>query len=178
MPRSILTDIPFVGKYCAMQALRDEQPDGGEDIAALESLTRVLVGIAWDCAHTAPPEVTFPQTRLLLILDSLGRVPSSRLAAVLGVNASSVTRLADRLEALGYLKRGRDARNRSVVTVEVTEAGRQVVAQILEARQAAFQALLDRMSPAQRRAMTGAARRIVQAANSVPSIGTAGPGPL
>jgi DNA-binding MarR family transcriptional regulator len=148
------------------------------DVVALENLTLVLVGIAWDCAHAAPPEVTFPQTRLLLILSRLGRVPSSRLAAAMDVNASSVTRLADRLEALGYLVRGRDERNRSVVTVEVTEAGHEVVAQILERRHAALAAVLDRLPPGQRKSAAASARRIVNAAATIPAIGTAGPGPL
>ncbi|MEC3981787.1 MarR family transcriptional regulator [Amycolatopsis sp. H20-H5] len=161
-----------------MQTLTEAGPDLDEDVAALEALTRVLVGIAWDGAHAAPPGVTFPQTRLLLILDGLGRVPSSRLAAAMGVNASSVTRLADRLETHGYLARGRDRQNRSVVTVEVTETGRRAVAHVLERRRTAFRALLDRMPPAQRKAATAAARRIVKAAAGVPAIGTAGPGPL
>ncbi|WP_218000913.1 MarR family winged helix-turn-helix transcriptional regulator [Nocardia aobensis] len=94
------------------------------EIAALEALTRMLVSIAWDSAHAAPPGVTFPQMRFLLILQALGRVSSSRLAAALGVNASSVTRLADRLEARGYVARGTDAHNRSVVTIEVTTPDR------------------------------------------------------
>lgn len=72
--------------------------------AALEALTRMLVGIAWDSAHAAPPGITFPQMRLLLVADGLGRVPCSALAAALGVNASSVTRLADKLAAHGYLR--------------------------------------------------------------------------
>jgi DNA-binding MarR family transcriptional regulator len=160
-----------------MQALTAE-PELDSDVAALEALTRVLVGIAWDCAHAAPPGVTFPQTRLLLILDSLGRVPSSRLAAAMGVNASSVTRLADKLEAGGYLARGRDEQNRSIVTVEVTETGRRAVAHLLQRRTAAFRAVLDRLPPTQRKATATAARRFVKAAATVPAIDTAGPGPL
>ncbi|WP_280142724.1 MarR family transcriptional regulator [Amycolatopsis rubida] len=99
-----------------------------DDVAALERLTRVLVAVAWDSAHAAPRGVTFPQVRLLVVLDSLGRVPCSRLAEVMGVNASSVTRLADKLEAHGYVVRGEDEHRRTVVTIEVTAAGREVVA--------------------------------------------------
>jgi len=50
--------------------------------------------------------VSLPRVRLLLVLSGLGRVPSSRLAAELGMTASSVTRLADRLEAAGLVARG------------------------------------------------------------------------
>ncbi|WP_439379875.1 MarR family winged helix-turn-helix transcriptional regulator [Amycolatopsis lexingtonensis] len=152
-----------------MQTLEDADPD----VVALDGLTLVLVGIAWECAHAAPAEVSFPQTRLLLILDRLGRVPSSRLAGAMGVNASSVTRLADRLEALGYVARGRDPRNRSVVTLEVTEAGGALVREILDRRHAALGELLDRLSPAQRKATGAAARRLVHAAATIPALGPA-----
>ncbi|MCR6483822.1 MarR family transcriptional regulator [Amycolatopsis sp. OK19-0408] len=156
-----------------MQTLEDAAPGADPDVVALDGLTLVLVGIAWECAHTAPPEVSFPQTRLLLILDRLGRVPSSRLAAAMGVNASSVTRLADRLEALGYLTRGRDPRNRSVVTLEVTDTGHELVTRILDQRHAALGTLLDRLPPTQRKAAATAARRLVNAAATIPALGPA-----
>jgi DNA-binding MarR family transcriptional regulator len=100
------------------------QEDVDQDVALFDALTRVLVGVAWDSAHAAPVGMTFPQTRLLLVLLDLGKVASSRLAEAMGVNASSITRHADKLEARGYLRRGTDERNRSVVTLDVTEAGR------------------------------------------------------
>ncbi|WP_410597937.1 MarR family winged helix-turn-helix transcriptional regulator [Amycolatopsis sp. lyj-23] len=142
-------------------------------MAALDGLTVLLVGIAWECAHAAPPEVSFPQTRLLLVLDRLGRVPSSQLAATMGVNASSVTRLADRLEALGHVARGRSPGNRSVVTLEVTETGREIVARLLDRRQAALGALLDKLPPSQRQAAGEAARQLVEAAAAGPALGLA-----
>lgn len=148
------------------------------DVAALEALTRVLVGVAWNSAHAAPVGVTFPQIRLLLVLDGLGQVPCSKLAAALGVNASSVTRLADKLEARGYLMRGADLHNRSVVTVAVTESGRQVVERVLDRRHTELGALLDRLPTAQRRHAASAAHELVAAAAAVAMVGAAGPGPL
>ncbi len=102
--------------------------------------------------------------RLLLVLRTLGQVPSSKLASAMGVNASSVTRLADKLEARGYLSRGSDASNRSVVTVEVTEAGRAVVDRVLERRHAAFRTILDQLPEEKKRAVTVAAQDLVRAA--------------
>lgn len=144
----------------------DEEP-GGElrpDVAVLEILTRTLVAIAWDSAHAAPPGVTFPQMRMLLVLQTLGRVPCSRLATALGVNASSVTRLADKLEGHGYLSRGTDAHNRSVVTVEVTEAGQRVVNEVLDARHTAFRTILDQLPEEKRQSFSAVAHDLVRAA--------------
>ncbi|MBF6242808.1 MarR family transcriptional regulator [Nocardia elegans] len=148
------------------------------EIAALEALTRMLVSIAWDSAHAAPPGVTFPQMRFLLILQALGRVSSSRLAAALGVNASSVTRLADKLEGRGYVARGTDAHNRSVVTIEVTTAGQAVVDQVLQRRKVAFGSLLDGLTPEARDRVIVVARDLVQAAATTPFVTATGPGSL
>lgn len=149
-----------------------------QDAAALEALTRVLVGIAWDSAHAAPPGMTFPQMRLLLVLEGLGRVSCSRLASAMGVNASSVTRLSDKLEAGGYLARGGDVHKRSVVTIEVTDLGRGVVAKVLRRRHAALRAVLAQVAPTRRRTVVAAARALVAAAAAVPGVGAVGPGPL
>lgn len=158
--------------------MSDANRDLDPDVVAFEALTRILVGLAWRSAHVAPPGVTFPQIRLLLVLNDLGRVPSSRLASVLGVNASSVTRLADKLEARGFLARGRDEHNRSMVMVEVTETGREAVVQVLGRRHAALQAVLDRMPPGQRLSAAAGARHFTAAAAAVPAMDTVGPRPL
>ena len=78
---------------------------------ALEMLTRALVGITLQSLEVLGDEVSLPQFRLLLAASELGRAPSSRLAEATGVPASSVTRLADRLEAAGLLARGGDVRS-------------------------------------------------------------------
>lgn len=144
----------------------------------MEALTRVLVGIAWDSAHAAPVGVTFPQVRLLLMLAALGRVASARLAEALGVNASSVTRLSDKLAAGGYLVRGTDPANRSVVTLEVTAAGQQVVTHVLHRRHTAIGTLLHHLTPHQRRAAAAAATDLVAVAAQQSLAGSTGPGPL
>src|SRR5437660_1396904 len=88
--------------------------------------------------------VSVAQFRLLVALDGLGRVPSSTLADALGMVASSVTRLVDRLQAAGLVQRGADERNRSIVTVEVTEAGRDLVTVVLARRRSRPEAGRDR----------------------------------
>jgi DNA-binding MarR family transcriptional regulator len=161
-----------------VQGLTGDAEDLDPDVAAVEALTRVLVAVAWDSAHAAPVGMTFPQVRLLLVLQGLGEVSCSRLASALGVNASSVTRLADKLEARGYIVRGADPHNRSVVTVAVTEAGQQVVARVLERRYTALGTLLGQLTPAQRRRAASAARELVGAAASAAMAGSTGPRPL
>jgi len=148
------------------------------DVAALEMMTRALVGVALDTVRSEDAEVTLPQFRLLLALEGLGRVPSSKLAARLGLAASAITRMADRLEQAGLLQRGTDQGNRSIVTVELTAAGRRLVAGALARRHARLAAVLDRMSPDDREAAVRAAWEFVRLSGDAVALGAAGPVPL
>lgn len=151
--------------------------DGGE-VAELEMLTRALIGITLQSLEVLGGEVSMPQFRLLLIAAALGRAPSSRLAEAAGVPASSVTRLADRLETAGLLARGSDARSRSIVTIEITGAGHDLVARVVAHRHELLEAVLARMAPAERAAVASAAARFTALAADAAERGAAGPLPL
>jgi DNA-binding MarR family transcriptional regulator len=148
------------------------------DVAAFELLTRSLVGITLQSLRSLDGAVSMPQFRLLLMLDELGRVPSSRLAAALGLGAPAVTRLADRLAADGLLERGTDPRSRAIVTVEVTPAGRALVNRVLNRRHELFASVLDAMTPAERDGAAAAARRFAELATDAAGLGVTGPLPL
>lgn len=141
-------------------------------------MTRALVGIALEGIRSAGVEVTLPQFRLLLALEGLGRVPSSRVAARLGLAASAITRMVDRLERGGLVQRGTDDGNRSIVTVELTAAGRHLVADALARRQTRLAAVLDEMSPQDREAAVRAARQFTFLSGDAVALGAAGPVPL
>lgn len=151
--------------------------DGGE-VAELEMLTRALIGITLQSLEVLGGEVSMPQFRLLLAAAALGRAPSSRLAEAAGVPASSVTRLADRLEEAGLLARGADARSRSIVTIEITGAGRDLVARVVARRHELLGAVLARMAPAERAAVASAAARFTALAADAAERGAVGPLPL
>jgi DNA-binding MarR family transcriptional regulator len=147
-------------------------------VAALELMTRALVGLTLQSLQVLDGEVSVPQFRLLLVLSGLGRVPSSRLAAELGMTASSVTRLADRMEAAGLLARGTDPRSRSIVTLEVTPAGIDLVARVVERRHVLLAAVLGRMSAAEREEAARVARRLSELAGDATALSATGPLPL
>ena len=68
-------------------------------------------------------------------------------AEALGLGASSVTRLADRLHASGHVLRGEDPRSRSVVTLELSQHGRDVVDKVLDWRHRELSRILSRLDP-------------------------------
>jgi DNA-binding MarR family transcriptional regulator len=158
--------------------LAGEESAEQADVAALEMMTRALIGIALESIRSEGADVTLPQFRLLLALEGLGRVPSSKLAARLGLAASAITRMADRLEHAGLVQRGTDQGNRCIVTLELTVAGRRLVAGVLARRQARLAAVLDRMSPGDREAAVRAARQFARLSGDAVAVGAAGPVPL
>jgi DNA-binding MarR family transcriptional regulator len=77
-------------------------------------------------AQLAPYDITAQQAALIL---TSAREPASpnRLAARLGTDTAGMTRLLDRLEAKGLLRRGRHPDDRRSVVIELTAEGRALV---------------------------------------------------
>jgi DNA-binding MarR family transcriptional regulator len=143
-------------------------------VAAFERLTQALVGITVQSLDALDGVVTVSQFRLLRTLDGLGRVSCTALAAELGTAASSITRMVDKLEGPGYVVRGTDPNSRSIVTIEVTETGREIVTAVLERRHQLLEDLLDRMPPADRDRAAAAAGQFVILAGDAVAAGSKG----
>ena len=138
-----------------------------EQVTVLQEATRVLSGVALRSLEVLEGSVTLPQFRLLAVLADLGRVRSAQAARALGLDASTVTRLADRLVAAGHVIRGSDPAHRSVVTLELTASGRDLVAVVAAARVRDLRRLLESLPPDSRQAITSALRLLVQAAGDM-----------
>jgi DNA-binding MarR family transcriptional regulator len=69
----------------------------------------------------------------MLYMISIGRcATAAELARHNGIDASAITRLLDRVERHGLLKRVRSSEDRRIVRLELTEAGQAVAARIPE----------------------------------------------
>jgi DNA-binding MarR family transcriptional regulator len=82
-------------------------------VEALQAATRVLAGVALRSLDVLDGVITLPQFRMLAVLAELGRARSSRVARTLGLDASTETRLADRLVSAGHVARRHAPRHRS-----------------------------------------------------------------
>lgn len=149
-------------------ATKDRQPGrlelAPDMVEVLEDATRVLVGVALRSLDVLGGRVSLPQFRLLAVLDDLGQARSGRVARALGLEASTVTRLADRLVAAGHVTRGSDPGHRGVVTLELTASGRQLVTSVAAWRHRELARILGRLAPADRTAATAALRVLIEAA--------------
>jgi len=87
------------------ELIRAEQ----EDVQAFDHAAAELLGI------------NLTDLRVLGILERMGPVSASGLAAAAGLTSGSLTALGDRLEATGYVRRVRDESDRRRVFIELTE---------------------------------------------------------
>lgn len=144
----------------------------------LQAATRMLAGVALRSLDVLDAAVTLPQFRLLAALADLGPVPSGQAARTLGLDPSTVTRLADRMVAAGHVARGTDPRHRGVVTLELTASGRALVAAANAWRHRELARILVQLTPAERAAVTASLGLLVRAAGADYGITAHRPVPL
>ena len=71
-------------------------------------------------------QVSSPQLHCLLALHENGPLPPSRIARHIMVKSSTVTGIIDRLEQKGFVERLRNSPDRRVITIQLTEAGKEL----------------------------------------------------
>ncbi len=145
------------------QPTRDAQRGTDDLVDAILLSSRALVAVSAR-SIAAAHAVTLPQFRMLAVLADLGQARSAQVARALGLDASSVTRLADRLVAAGYVTRGGDPRHRGVVTLELTPVGQQLVNQVEDWRRAELTRIAGKLTADERTHLTMTLRHLVDAA--------------
>lgn len=142
--------------------------DDGEVVDAVVGASRALVAIAARSLGAAGEEVTLPQYRALVVLASRGPQRLIDLAGVLAVNASTATRMCDRLIRKGLIRRQRAAADRRTVRVSISGTGRELVAAVTARRRQDIEAIVERMTPQERTQLVATLSMFAQAAGEVP----------
>jgi DNA-binding MarR family transcriptional regulator len=83
--------------------------------------------------------------------------------------------MVDKLEGPGYVVRGTDPHSRSIVTVEVTPVGRDIVTAVLERRHELLESVLDAMTADERDLAAAVAGRFVLLAGDAVAAGAKAP---
>ena len=143
--------------------------------AAVESTVESLLGVLESARLAQSPAVPPAQLRVLTIISRSEHTNMSRLAEALDVVPSSASRLCDRLEATGLLRRVPDPRDRREVRLLLTPAARRLLDDLRESRRRALAAVLERMSPVGRLDLVRALSEFDEAARAVGGRGL-GPG--
>jgi DNA-binding MarR family transcriptional regulator len=118
--------------------------------AAVESTAESLLSVLDGARLAQSPAVPPTQLRVLTIVAAAGHTNMSRLAEALEVVPSSASRLCDRLEATGLLRRVPDPRDRREVRLLLTPAARRLLDDLRDRRRHALAEVLARMTPAGR----------------------------
>ncbi|RPK48215.1 MarR family transcriptional regulator [Streptomyces sp. NBC_01260] len=114
-----------------------------------------LLEIAWERGRgtlsTAP--LSAAQTRVLYIIEREPGINLGTLGSHLSAAAPSVTRLCDRLQAAGFLRRTPRPQDRREIQLELTDAGAAHLRDIRNRRGQALHQAMDRMTPDARNAL-------------------------
>jgi DNA-binding MarR family transcriptional regulator len=101
-------------------------------------------------AGGAPPAVSASEARALTELLAAHGIAQGQLAALLGLEKSTVSRLAAGLEGKGWIRRGRDEQNHRYVRLYLTPQGRAVADRLWQAWQSRQERILAGLTAEER----------------------------
>jgi DNA-binding MarR family transcriptional regulator len=132
------------------QLLRAVSPDLASDGAATAG------------ADDAMPAVSASEARALIELVSARGIAQGELAGLLGLEKSTVSRLAVGLERKGWIRRGRDEDNQRYVRLYLTPEGGLVAARVWQAWQLRQARILSALSAEERTGLSAGLRGLVR----------------
>ena len=101
-------------------------------------------------ASTPQPSVSASEGRALVELLAAHGIAQGELARLLGLEKSTVSRLAGGLEQKGWIRRGRDEGNQRYVRLYLTPAGSAIAARLLQAWQLRQARIIASLTDAER----------------------------
>ncbi|WP_406281642.1 MarR family winged helix-turn-helix transcriptional regulator [Streptomyces sp. NBC_00209] len=118
-----------------------------EDVCAASELLEVLWGRGQEAA--ARGVVSPSQLRALLVVEQQEGSNLRSLGEALGSRAPSVSRLCDRMEAMGLVQRDPSPTSRREVELRLTLQGRELLEEYRAIRTRELTAVLERMQPSE-----------------------------
>ena len=158
------------------QLLRLVNPGGGEraagdaaawDGAATDALEPADAALADAAPADAAPAAGIPQlsgseARALIELVKARGIAQGELAGLLGLEKSTVSRLAAGLERKGWVRRGRDEGNQRYVRLYLTAEGGAVAARLWDAWQSRQARILAALTEEERAGLSAGLRGLVR----------------
>jgi DNA-binding MarR family transcriptional regulator len=153
----------------------DASPDGDELEKLLAQLLRVvspsLAAFGANAAQnggpaaleaSAPGGVSASEARALIELVAARGIAQGQLAGLLGLDKSTVSRLAAGLERKGWVRRGRDEDNQRYLRLYLTPQGSEVAARVWQAWQSRQARILGGLSADERAGLSAGLRGLVR----------------
>lgn len=142
---------------------------GEQTVAAFLSASRALVAVAARSLTLLEGQVSLPQWRLLVVLAAGGPMPLRQAAQALGTASSSLSRMADRLAAIGLVERRASPASRRSVLLALSGRGARLVARVDRQRAREIAAILTQLPPGHRRELVQALELFSELATPPPA---------
>lgn len=114
---------------------------------------RVMRAVRQEMRRNFAGIFTVPQMRILVHLDH-GPLANKDLAEIQGVSVPAMSRMVDHLVKKGLIKRTGDAKDRRVVRLSLNPSGRKLLAKHRRGVQRLFDARVEPLDPADRKALS------------------------
>ncbi|GAA2650568.1 MULTISPECIES: MarR family winged helix-turn-helix transcriptional regulator [Nonomuraea] len=135
--------------------------------AAVENAAAALVAVWASSRQTAATKVSSIQMQALLTIERHQEVNLARLGEALGALPSSTSRLCDRLEATGWVRRSVSPDDRRELTIGLTPSGKALLEELRARRRDDLARVVDEMPPEARKALLRGLRAFTAAADQV-----------
>ena len=140
---------------------------------AMMPVSRTMTAIVARTLSEIERDITVPQLRVLVLLNSRGRMNLSAIAQHLGVNPSNASRTCDQLVVGGMVTRATDETDRRNVVLRLTDDGTSFVADLMAKRRGLIDGVVARMSPRDQQALAQGLEAFSAAVEDAPSEETA-----
>jgi DNA-binding MarR family transcriptional regulator len=127
--------------------------------------------------EAAIPAVSASEARALIELVAARGIAQGELGSLLGLEKSTVSRLAAGLERKGWVRRGRDEDNQRYVRLYLTPEGGVIAARLWQAWHSRQERILTALSPEERTGLSAGLRGLVRGLAAEGILGEAGPAP-
>jgi DNA-binding MarR family transcriptional regulator len=139
--------------------------------------------VAAEPAEPPIPALSASEARALIELVAARGIAQGQLGTLLGLEKSTVSRLAAGLERKGWVRRGRDEANQRYIRLYLTPEGSQVAARVWNAWQTRQARILAALTAEERAGLAAGLRGLIRGlaaeglvADVPPASGDAGPG--
>jgi DNA-binding MarR family transcriptional regulator len=160
-----------VCNYMCMQqsslSLAADRSGSGEVVDSVLSASRALVAVAARSLATVADDVTLPQYRALVELAVRGPQRPADLAAALGVDRSTTTRMCDRLVRKRLISRRHSSADRRSVRIALSADGVALVEEVTRRRRLEIERIVQRIPATDRPLVVAALHTFTEAAGGV-----------
>lgn len=136
---------------------------------AMLAVSRTMTAIVSRTLSDVADQITVPQLRVLVLLNTRGPLNLTTIAQHLAVNASNASRTCDQLVATGRLLRTSDPQDGRSAVLGLSADGARFVAELMRARRLLIDDVMARVGKNEQRALAQGLGAFIAAIEAAPA---------